>query len=105
MAKKPDYSPVHPGEILLEDFLKPMGITPGRLATLIGVDRRRTADIVRGRRDVSADTALRLSRLLGTSAEFWLNLQQHYDLEQARDARWAEIRAAIRPVSVESAWA
>lgn len=99
MTRTPDYPPVHPGEILLEDFLKPMGLTPGRLATLIGVDRRRTFDIVRCRRDVTADTALRLARLFGTSAGFWMNLQQHYDLERASEATGAAIRGSVRPLS------
>lgn len=92
---------LHPGEILLEEFLQPMGITAGRLATLIEVDRRRTTDIVAGRRDVTADTALRLARLFGTTPDFWINLQAHYDLECARDAAWAHIAATIKPLDTE----
>jgi addiction module HigA family antidote len=76
--------PAHPGEVLLEDFLKPMGISQYRLAKDINVHPRRINEIVHGNRAVTADTALRLSRYFGTSAELWLNLQSHYDLEFAR---------------------
>ena len=78
---KRDLEPIHPGEILLEEFLKPMGISQYRLARDIRVDPRRINEIVRGQRAISADTALRLSRYFGTSERFWLNLQTHYDLE------------------------
>jgi len=74
--------PIHPGEILLEEFLKPMDITQYRLAKAISVPARRINEIVHGKRAVSADTALRLGRYFGTSAEFWINLQTHYDLEK-----------------------
>lgn len=74
---------VHPGEILREDFLGPLGITPYRLSKDIGVPQTRIADIINGRRSVTADTALRLSRYFNTSAQFWLNLQSHYDLREA----------------------
>lgn len=76
--------PTHPGEVLLEDFLKPMGISQYRLAKDINVHPRRINEIVHGNRAVTADTALRLSRYFGTSAELWLNLQSHYDLEFTR---------------------
>jgi addiction module HigA family antidote len=73
--------PIHPGEILLEEFLKPMGITQYRISKDINVDPRRINEIVLGKRSISADTALRLSRYFGTSERFWLNLQSRYDLE------------------------
>jgi len=78
---KRDFPPIHPGEILLEKFLKPMGITQYRLAKDISVDPRRINEIVHGQRSISANTALRLGRYFGTSAHLWLNLQSHYDLE------------------------
>jgi addiction module HigA family antidote len=77
--------PVHPGEILLEEFLEPMGISQYRLAKDITVPPRRINEIVHGARAVTADTALRLSRYFGTSERFWLNLQAHYDLELQKD--------------------
>ena len=81
MMSKRDFLPIHPGEILLEEFLKPMDISQYRLAKDISVDPRRINEIVHGKRAISADTALRLGRFFGTSARFWLNLQSHYDLE------------------------
>ena len=80
MSKR-DFPPIHPGEILLEEFLKPMDISQYRLAKDISVDPRRINEIVHGKRAISADTALRLGRFFGTSARFWLNLQSHYNLE------------------------
>jgi addiction module HigA family antidote len=77
--------PVHPGEILLEEFLHPLGISQYRLAKDVSVPPRRINEIVRGLRAVSADTALRLARYFGTSERFWLNLQAHYDLEVEKD--------------------
>lgn len=76
----------HPGEILLEDFLKPMGITQYRLAKEIGVSQHRIGEIVAGKRAITIDTALRLSAFFGTDAQSWINLQTHYDAELARDA-------------------
>lgn len=73
--------PIHPGELLLEEFLEPMGISQYRLAQDIGVDARRINEIVHGKRAITADTALRLGKYFGTSARFWLNLQTHYDLD------------------------
>jgi addiction module HigA family antidote len=78
---KRDIPPIHPGEILLEEFLKPMEISQYRLAKDISVDPRRVNEIVHGQRAISADTALRFGRYFGTSPQFWLNLQSHYDLE------------------------
>ena len=83
MARKIPLS--HPGVILLEDFLKPMGITQYRLARAIGVPPRRINEIVLGKRGISADTALRLGAFFGTDAQSWLNLQAHYDLELAKN--------------------
>lgn len=82
---KRDMPPVHPGEILLEDFLKPMGITQYRLAKSIGVSQRRIGEIVAGRRSITADTALRLAIFFGTDAQSWMNLQTHYDLTVAEE--------------------
>ena len=73
--------PIHPGEILLEEYLKPMGISQYRLAKDINVDPRRINEIIHGQRSITADTALRLTRYFGTSERFWLNLQSRYDLE------------------------
>ena len=77
--------PIHPGEILLEEFLKPLGISQYRLAKDIHVPARRVNEIVQGKRSVSADTALRLARYFDTSDRFWLNLQTRYDLEMEKD--------------------
>ena len=77
--------PVHPGEILMEDFLKPMGITQYKLAKSMGVPQRRIGEIIAGKRSITADTALRLARVFGTDAQSWMNLQTHYDLEVQSD--------------------
>ena len=79
--KKEKLHPIHPGEVLLEEFLKPMSISQNRLALNIGVPPRRINEIVLGKRGISADTALRLAKFFGTSAEFWLGLQAQYDLD------------------------
>src|SRR3972149_5464792 len=79
------FAPVHPGEILLEEFLEPMGISQYRLAKDISVHPRRVNEIVQGKRSISADTALRVSRYFGLSERFWLNLQARYDLEVEKD--------------------
>jgi len=78
--------PVHPGEVLLEEFLKPMDLSQNRLALGIGVPARRINEIVLRKRSVTADTALRLARYFGTSAEFWLGLQAQYDLDITAEA-------------------
>jgi addiction module HigA family antidote len=82
-AKK--LAPVHPGEVLLEDFLKPLGLTQYRLAKGLSVPPRRINEIVLGKRAISANTAIRLSRFFGTSDRFWLNLQTSFDLDVERD--------------------
>jgi len=79
--------PVHPGEVLLEEFLKPLGISQNRLARDLGVPAQRINDIVRKNRAVTVDTALRLARYFHTTPQFWLNLQMHYDLEMARETQ------------------
>lgn len=89
--------PVHPGEVLMEDFIKGFEITQNKLAVAIGVPPRRINEIVHGKRGVSADTALRLARYFGVSAQFWLNLQTRYELDLAED-RAAEQIAAIKPL-------
>jgi antitoxin HigA-1 len=81
----PKLAPIHPGEVLLEDFLVPLGLSQYRLAQDLSVPPRRINEIVHGKRAVTADTALRLARYFGTSEQFWLNLQGRYDLEVERD--------------------
>jgi antitoxin HigA-1 len=78
-------APIHPGEVLLSDFLEPLGVSQYRVARDISVPPRRINEIVHGKRAVSADTALRLARYFGTSERFWLNLQARFDLETERD--------------------
>jgi addiction module HigA family antidote len=77
--------PIHPGEILLEEYLEPLGVSQYRLAKEISVPPRRINEIVHGKRSITADTALRLARYFGTSERFWINLQTHYDLEVEKD--------------------
>lgn len=88
--------PIPPGEILLEEFLVPMGVSQTRLATDIDVPVSRIAEIVNGRRAITADTALRLGAYFGTSPEMWLNLQTKYDLKLAENSYWPEARGRIR---------
>lgn len=92
--------PVHPGAILRDDFLKPMGLSVYALAKAIKVTRSRVNDIVLGRRAISAETALRFARYFGTTPEFWVNLQSHYNLEVERFAKQARIEAEIKPHAV-----
>lgn len=93
------YPPIHPGEILMEDYIEGFGITQNKLAVSIGVPPRRINEIVHGKRAITADTALRLGRYFGVSPQFWLNLQTRYELELAED-RVAEQIAAITPLKV-----
>jgi addiction module HigA family antidote len=79
-----DYPPIHPGEILIEEFLKPMGISQYQLARDIGVPAMRISKIVHGERGISADTALRLARYFGMSVEFWTGIQTHFEIENAK---------------------
>jgi addiction module HigA family antidote len=85
MTQKKKLAPVHPGEILLEEFMKPLRLPQTRLVRDLGVSPRRINEIVHGKRSVTADTALRLSRYFGTSADFWLGLHLDYDLDVAKD--------------------
>jgi addiction module HigA family antidote len=92
-----DFAPTHPGEVLREDFLKPLGMSQYALAKAIGVPQMRISDIIHGRRGVTPDTALRLARYFGTSAEFWIGMQATFDLETARDQIGAEIETQVHP--------
>ena len=89
--------PIPPGEILLEEFLMPLGISQQKLARDMDVPLTRINEIVRGIRPITLDTALRLSRYFGTNAEVWRNLQQHYDLENARRTLWPKLEKTIQP--------
>lgn len=93
------YPPIHPGEILMEDFIEAFGITQNKLAVTIGVPPRRINEIVHGKRAITADTALRLGRYFGVDPQFWLNLQTRFDLEVAQE-RVADQVAAITPLKV-----
>jgi len=88
--------PIHPGEILSEEFLKPMDLSQNRLALALGVPARRINEIVLGKRGISADTALRLSAYFGNSADFWLGIQMDYDLDTARIDTGAAIDREVR---------
>ena len=92
-----EIDPVHPGEVLMEEFLAPLGVTQHRLAVEIGVPPRRINEIVHGKRRITADTALRLARFFGTTDRFWLNLQTRYDLEIEKDHLGASLET-IRPL-------
>jgi addiction module HigA family antidote len=94
MARK--LPPVHPGEILLEEFLRPLGLSQYRLAKGMSVPARRINQIVRGSRAITADTALRLARYFGTSERFWLNLQARYDLETEKDRLGKRLQQEVR---------
>jgi len=88
--------PVHPGEVLLEEFLKPMGLSQNRLALDIGVHPRRINEIVLGKRSITADTALRLARYFGMSPQFWLGLQKDYDLDVAAEALGERLEREVK---------
>ncbi|TWF76438.1 addiction module HigA family antidote [Pseudonocardia hierapolitana] len=90
-------APIHPGEVLFEEFIEPLGLTQHRVAVAIGVPPRRINEIVHGKRRISADTALRLARYFGTTDLFWVNLQSRYDLEVERDALGSALER-IRPM-------
>ena len=90
-------NPVHPGEVLLEEFLKPMELSQNRLAIGIGVPARRINEIVLGKRRITADTALRLAQYFGMSAQFWLGLQMDYDLDMAADMMGSRLQREVRP--------
>ena len=98
MSDAPAMAPIHPGEILLEECLEPLGVTQHRLAVAIAVPPRRINEIVHGKRGITADTALRLARYFGTSERFWLNLQARYEVEVERD-RLAGVLDRIEPLA------
>lgn len=91
-------APTHPGEMLLEEFLKPLGLTQTELAERLGVSYPRVNELVHGKRDMTPDTALRLERLLGVEAQFWLNLQLAWDLYHATHSAAAKQRDQIKPL-------
>lgn len=95
--------PIHPGEILLEEFLEPMGISQYKLAKDISVPPRRINEIVQSKRSISADTALRLSRYFGLSERFWLNLQARYDLEMEKDKLESRLEKEVRVLTLKTA--
>ena len=97
--KKNKLNPVHPGEILFEEFLKPMGLSQNKLAVSICVPARRINEIVLKKRKISADTALRLGKFFGTSSEFWLGLQSQYDLDVAADALGDRLMKEVKKYS------
>ena len=97
MAKR--LAPIHPGEILLNDFLVPMNISQYRLAHSTSVPARRINEIVHGKRAITADTALRLGRFFNMESEFWLNLQSRYDLEVARDLLSGRLAKEVQPLA------
>jgi addiction module HigA family antidote len=94
--------PIHPGEILLEEFLKPMGISQYRLAKSMNVPARRINEIVHGKRAITADTALRLARFFAMSDRFWMNLQTRYDLEVEKDRLGSRLEDEIEPLKQAS---
>lgn len=98
MAKSAQLPPIHPGEILREDFMKPLGVSINRLALDLRVPVTRIAEIVHGRRGITPDTALRLGRYFNTSARFWMNAQSSYDLETAQDQLQHRIERDVRPL-------
>lgn len=98
MIDEPTMTPIHPGEVLAEEYLAPLGVTQHRLAVSIGVPPRRINEIVHGKRGISADTALRLARFFGTSERFWINLQSRYELEVGKD-KLADTLDQIRPLA------
>jgi antitoxin HigA-1 len=94
---RPSPSPVTPGEILLEEFMRPLGLTTRGLAAALRVPPNRISDIVRGRRAITAGTALRLARYFGTSPQLWLNLQANFELRRAVETEWAAVERDVRP--------
>ena len=98
----PKLTPIHPGEVLLHDFLDGLGLSQYRLAHDITVPPRRINEIVHGKRAISADTALRLARYFGTSPQFWLNLQSRYDLDLEQDKLGARLRTEVRVYAAAS---
>lgn len=98
MEKK--LKPIHPGEVLLEEFIRPMNLSQNRVALAMGVPPRRINEIVLGKRSITADTALRLGRYFGVSPQFWLGLQMDYDLDVAEDASAQRLELEVRPYAL-----
>ncbi len=105
MSESERLPPIHPGEILLEEFLEPMNLSQYRLAKDIGVPPRRINEIVHGKRGISADTALRLSRYFGLSERFWMNLQSRYDLETEKDKLKGKLEQEVKVYNAETGFA
>lgn len=101
--KNKKIQPVHPGEILLEEFLKPLSVSQYKLAKDISVPARRINEIVHGKRSITADTALRLSRYFGLSDRFWLNLQARYDIELEKDKLCGRIEKEVKVLAMQTA--
>lgn len=97
MARELDL--IHPGEVLLEEFMQPLSVSQNRLARDTGVPATRIHEIIHGRRGITADTALRLGAFFGTSPEFWINLQARYDLESAQRMLGAKVKKEVRPLA------
>ena len=97
MAKESRLDPIPPGEILLEEFMKPLGISRNALSRDLDMPVSRVSEIVKGTRSITADTALRLGAYFGTTAEMWMNLQSAYDLRRARATTWPDIESRLRP--------
>ncbi|MEI8320774.1 MAG: HigA family addiction module antitoxin [Alphaproteobacteria bacterium] len=95
MAKK--IAPIHPGEILWEDFMQPLGLSSAELARKLGVPAKRMSQILQGKRNITVDTALRFERFFGVGANTRMNLQQRYDLEFGKDQLWAQIKKTVKP--------
>ena len=89
----------HPGILIREDFAEPYGLSASELARMMDVDRNRVSQLLRGKRDITADTALRLSIVFGTTAQFWMNLQQHYDLEIEKEHSFKTMQKRVTPLS------
>ncbi len=100
--KQPRIPPLHPGEMLREEFMVPMGLSAHALAIAIGVPATRITEIVNERRGITADTALRLGQYFQVSAEFWMNVQQKFELDRARDASLEEVVRSIRPATTKN---
>jgi antitoxin HigA-1 len=95
--KETKLPPIHPGEILWEEFMEPLGLNQRSLAQALGVNVARINRIIKGKSAISADTALRLGRYFGTTPQLWLNMQSRYDLEKAKDKSEAQIKKAVKP--------
>lgn len=96
LKMKKNIPPLHPGEVLLEEFMKPLGLSQNKVGKDLGVSARRINEIVLGKRSITADTALRLSRYFGNSAEFWLGLQMDYDLDVETDNHFEQIEREVK---------